>query len=130
MIARLSDAEITEMSSLVVDRSDVVVLDGPTVGMIMARAIEGAYGEMFNVGEVLVTECRVQVEGRDGWVMLQGSRPSAALGAATIDAALEAGRADRAAVDTLLGRLIASHDAEIAARQADLAATRVQFETQ
>jgi alpha-D-ribose 1-methylphosphonate 5-triphosphate synthase subunit PhnG len=132
MLARLSDAEISEVATLIPEPvvQDRVVVSEPTVGMIMARAIEGARGEVFNFGEVLVTECQVRIDRHEGWGMLMGSRKRGALTVATIDAAILAGRVASEPVDSLLARLIAVHDAEIAASQAQLAATRVQFETQ
>jgi len=132
MLARLSDSELADINgSIAMDTlAERVVIVEPTVGMVMARAIEGAHGEIFNVGEVLVTECQVRIERHEGWGMLMGSRPGAALAVATIDAAIVAGRLESAPVDVRLARLIATHDAELAGNQAALAATRVQFETQ
>jgi alpha-D-ribose 1-methylphosphonate 5-triphosphate synthase subunit PhnG len=132
LLARLSDSEITEIAGMIPEQvvRERIVVTSPTVGMIMARAVEGARGEVFNFGEVLVTECQVQVGRHEGWGMLMGSRTGAALAVATIDAAVSAGRMSADAVDTTLRRLIAVHDAEISACQAQLAATRVQFETQ
>ncbi|MDQ3442771.1 MAG: phosphonate C-P lyase system protein PhnG [Chloroflexota bacterium] len=132
MLARLSDSELAGVTHMIPVSSlaDRVVVVEPSVGMVMARAIEGAHGEVFNVGEVLVTECQVRIDRREGWGMLMGSRPNAALAVATIDAAIVAGRLDVTTVDARLALLIATHDAAIAASQADLAATRVQFETQ
>jgi alpha-D-ribose 1-methylphosphonate 5-triphosphate synthase subunit PhnG len=108
----------------------VAVVVEPTIGMVMARAVDGAQGETFNLGEVLVTECQVRIGDQEGWSMLMGSRPRAALAAATIDAAVAAGRAPVVEIDHLLSRFIAIQDADIAAQRAELAATRVQFETQ
>ena len=51
---------------------DVAVITPPTVGMVMARAQDGAKGEVFNLGEVLVTEARVSIAGREGWGMVLG----------------------------------------------------------
>lgn len=131
LIARLSDAEIADLAAMVATAGNLIVTDGPTVGMVMARVSEGAFGEVFNLGEVLVTECQVQVGGTDGWSMLQGSRARAAVNAAAVDAALAAGDSHlSSSVDAHLTHLIAQHDAVLAAGQAELAATRVQFETQ
>lgn len=132
MLARLSDSELADIAGMIPPSwlADRVVVVEPTVGMVMARAIEGAHGEVFNVGEVLVTECQVRIERHEGWGMLMGSRPNAALAAATIDAAIVAGHLDAPPVDARLARFIATHDAAIAASQAELVATRVQFETQ
>ena len=62
--------------------------------------------------------------------MLMGSRPHAALAAATIDAVLAGENAPTAAIDDVVARAIGIQDAHIVAQRADLAATRVQFETQ
>ncbi len=132
LLARLSDSELANIAGSIAAGilAERVVVVEPTVGMVMARAIEGARGEVFNVGEVLVTECQVRIDRHEGWAMVMGSRPNGALAAATIDAAVVAGRLEANPVDALLTRLIATHDAELAARQAELAATRVQFDTQ
>lgn len=135
LLARLADSELAELAGSIAPDvlADRVVIVEPTVGMIMARAIEGAHGEVFNVGEVLVTECQVQIDRHEGWAMVTGSRPRGALAAASLDAAVAAGRIDAAALATLderIARLIAGHDAAAVANQASLAATRVQFETQ
>lgn len=132
LLARLPDSEITEIAELVPYSTlqQRVVISEPTVGMIMARAIEGARGEVFNVGEILVTECQVRIDQAEGWSMLMGSRSAGALAVATLDAAIEAGRVPASLVDDVVQRLIAKQDAEIASAQAELASTRVQFETQ
>jgi alpha-D-ribose 1-methylphosphonate 5-triphosphate synthase subunit PhnG len=132
MLARLSDSELADLARLIPASTvgNRVVIVEPTVGMVMARAIEGAHGEVFNVGEVLVTECQVRIDRHEGWGMLMGSRPGATLAAATIDAAVVAGQVDAATLDARLRDLVTTHDAVLAASQAGLAATRVQFETQ
>lgn len=131
-LARLSDSELADIAGSIPAQALAgrVVVVGPTVGMVMARAIEGAHGEVFNVGEVLVTECQVRIDRHEGWGMLMGSRPTGALAAATIDAAIAAKRIDAQPVDRQLARTIATHDAALAAHQAELTATRVQFDTQ
>jgi alpha-D-ribose 1-methylphosphonate 5-triphosphate synthase subunit PhnG len=132
LLARLSDAELSELAAIATGNSpaELIVVTEPTVGMIMARAIEGAHGETFNLGEVLVTECQIRIGEHEGWAMLMGSRKKGALAAATIDAALAADESKATAVDPILTRFIAHYDIALAAEQAELAATRVQFETQ
>lgn len=131
-LARLSDSELASLGGMIPAAllADRVVLAEPMVGMVMARVIEGAHGEVFNAGEVLVTECQVRIGRHEGWGMVMGSRPSAALAIATIDAAIASGQLDPTPLDGRLAGIIAAHDAVVAASQAELAATRVQFETQ
>lgn len=107
---------------------DVAVISPPTVGMVMARAADGARGEVFNLGEVLVTEARVSVDGHEGWGMVIGRAPDHALSVAVVDAALEAGHPRRVAIERELQSLAAD-----AAQSADqewqrVAPTRVQFD--
>jgi alpha-D-ribose 1-methylphosphonate 5-triphosphate synthase subunit PhnG len=130
-LARLTDPELAELATLLTHRlDDVTVINGPTIGMIMARVVEDARNEIFNLGEILVTECHVQLGDDEGWAMLMGSRPTAALQAATIDAALAADPAAVQAVESRLLEFVAGHDAILAEQRAELAPTRVQFETQ
>jgi alpha-D-ribose 1-methylphosphonate 5-triphosphate synthase subunit PhnG len=108
---------------------EVEVISPPTVGMLMARAIDGARGETFNVGEVLVSEARVSVAGVEGWGMVLGSRRDHALAMAVVDANLEAGHPRGAAIERVLARLVAAAEQRQAADQQRVAPTRVRFET-
>jgi alpha-D-ribose 1-methylphosphonate 5-triphosphate synthase subunit PhnG len=132
LLARLPDQDLARLSNLATggSRGDITIVRPPTIGMVMARVQEGARGEVFNLGEVLITECMVSVSGVEGWSMLMGSRPQGALDAATIDAALDADARNRDAVETELLALIAATDAADAAERTRLDATRVQFDTQ
>lgn len=102
----------------------------PRLGMVMMRVHEDAHGEVFNLGEVLVTDCIATVDGEDGWSMFIGHRPEAARMAAAIDAALAASPDSAATVDAMLLGFV--EEAERARNQEHqkLAATRVQFDVQ
>jgi alpha-D-ribose 1-methylphosphonate 5-triphosphate synthase subunit PhnG len=132
LLAELPDSEIAEIAERAGLQAigEPVTISGPSVGMIMMRVVDGARGDLFNFGEVLVTECHVQVDGHEGWAMLMGSRPTAARNAATLDAAIAAGRIAPEPVDALVASLVARHEAERASERETLAATRVRFETQ
>lgn len=133
-IAQLTDAEIEQLASLVLQRNEPALrptlITPPTVGMVMARVAEGAHGDVFNFGEVLVTECHVRIGQSEGWSMVMGSRPVAALRAASIDAVLAGGEVDPAPLDQRLASLTQAREAAVRASRAHLAETRVQFETQ
>lgn len=132
LLACLPDADLERLAGLVVAETqpDLVVRQEPTVGMIMARAIDGARGEVFNLGEVLVSECQVSVGEHEGWSMLAGNRPRGVFWAAAIDAALAGGHASQERLDTELLALVAGQDNLRQAERDRLAATIVQFETQ
>jgi alpha-D-ribose 1-methylphosphonate 5-triphosphate synthase subunit PhnG len=130
-LAQAAAADARRLADIVLDGSlgEVQVLAPPTVGMVMARAIDGARSETFNLGEVLVSEARVSLAGREGWGMVMGSDASHALAAAIVDAGLEAGHAASARIDAELARLSAALEHDQAAEWQTVAPTRVHFET-
>lgn len=132
LLARLSDTELANLGALVFtgNEAEVVLQQAPTAGVIMARAIDGARGETFNLGEVLVTECQVAIGPHEGWGMLLGNRPTGSYWAAAIDAALAGGHPEQARIDAELDALVARQDEALQAERNRLAATMVQFETQ
>lgn len=63
------------------------IVRGPETGLVMARGRVGNVGDVFNVGEVLVTRCVVQLEEKilgHAWIM--GESPRHAELAALCDA--------------------------------------------
>lgn len=133
LLARLADSDLLALSRLVIgDHDEITWLTPPTLGMVMARAEDGARADVFNLGEVLVTECQLQVGPNEGWAMLLGNRPQGVFAAAAIDAVSGSTTAHPAlpALDARLQTLLAELDAIDAAERAALATTRVQFDTQ
>ncbi len=105
-------------------------LRGPETGLVMVRGRQGGDGAPFNLGEMTVTRCAVQLEdgtvghayvtGRDGW--------QAEL-AALADALLQDAAWHGSIHDAVIAPLAAAQ-AEAAAREARrAAATRVDFLT-
>jgi alpha-D-ribose 1-methylphosphonate 5-triphosphate synthase subunit PhnG len=130
-LAQAPAADAQRLAALVLDGSlgDVQVVSPPTVGMLMARAVDGARAETFNLGEVLVSEARVCIAGHEGWGMVMGSDAEHALAAAIVDAALEAGHAASPHVGRELLKLAAALEEAHAADWQHVAPTRVHFET-
>jgi alpha-D-ribose 1-methylphosphonate 5-triphosphate synthase subunit PhnG len=72
-------------------------LRGPEVGLVMVRAQAGGTGLRFNLGEITVTRCAVQLaDGTVGHACVGGRRPEHAERAAVLDALLQqpGGRAE------------------------------------
>jgi len=132
LLTRLPDDELRRLADLATsdDLGELSLITPPTIGMVMARAIEGARGEIFNLGEVLVTECLVSLGESEGWAMLMGSRPKGALAAATIDAAAVAGTRHIDRIDAEIVQMAEAIEAAQLAERRRLDATRVQFDTQ
>jgi alpha-D-ribose 1-methylphosphonate 5-triphosphate synthase subunit PhnG len=126
----ISETAATGLAERILDGSlgEVAVITPPTVGMIMARAQDGARGEVFNLGEVLVTEARVSIGGHEGWGMVLGRAADHALSIAVVDAGIEAGHPEGAAIERELLDLAAAHAEATAEEWAKVAPTRVQFD--
>ncbi|MFE7979807.1 phosphonate C-P lyase system protein PhnG [Streptomyces shenzhenensis] len=104
------------------------VVKAPEVGMVVLQVREPVEETRFYLGEVLVTECSVEVDGVPGWCMRADDDRVAALAGALLDAAAAASPAARAEVDALCAAVAERRAAEDAAEWADITATTVAFE--
>jgi alpha-D-ribose 1-methylphosphonate 5-triphosphate synthase subunit PhnG len=69
---------------------EVNVLSGPEVGMVMLTVREPVAEHRFQLGEVLVTQCTVEVAGATGWCVRGGDDRVSTLAAALLDGAAAA----------------------------------------
>lgn len=98
----------------------------PRPSLVMTRVRETVDGEVFNLGEVLVTSCEVILDGEPGWGMVMDHDSERALCAAVIDAASrreDAGELRKEIMDLLSE----ARDAR-RARWMSVRPTRVEFE--
>jgi alpha-D-ribose 1-methylphosphonate 5-triphosphate synthase subunit PhnG len=107
----------------------VLVLSGPKVAMVQLRIQESVADTVFNGGEVLVTETRLELNGVFGFGMVIGDQPEYATALAVLDAL---GRIDgphraymTAAIADLGRALTTKHQSEFAASNS----TKVAFDT-
>lgn len=75
------------MAEQCLENSEVEIKKPPEPVLMMVRVKETVDGEIFNLGEVLVTNCGVLLDGEPGWGIAMGDDPERALCAAVIDAA-------------------------------------------
>ena len=118
-----------ELSGLVSSRRAVLDVDAPRGALVMVKMRESAKNGLFYIGELLVTEAKVQVEGRIGLGIIAGDEPDAARELAVIDAACNAALEETSGWDTILLKeesRIAHREAVEAAR---VARTKVAFES-
>jgi alpha-D-ribose 1-methylphosphonate 5-triphosphate synthase subunit PhnG len=105
-------------------------LRGPEIGLAMVRGRVGGTGDPFNLGEMTVTRCAVQLaDGSIGHAYVGGRRPRQAELAAVADALLQDAARRPALLRQLIARLAAAaaERHRLAAEKA--AATKVEFFT-
>lgn len=101
----------------------------PETGMVMVRGRMGGDGAPFNLGEMTVTRCVVQLQdGSTGHSYVAGRSAEHAELAALADALLQGADADRWQLE-LIGPLQALQHKRAALRDSQAAATRVDFTT-
>ena len=108
---------------------DHAYLRAPEVGGVMVRGRAGATGAAFNLGEMTVTRCALQLgDGRVGHGYVQGRDKRHATQAALIDALMQGTEAERIR-SMILDPLSEAETARQTARAARADATKVDFFT-
>ncbi|MDP2210549.1 MAG: phosphonate C-P lyase system protein PhnG [Candidatus Aquicultor sp.] len=120
---------LQEVAEKVLDIAEVKVIKQPATGLVMMRARDSVEGIIFNVGEVLVTECEVELDGARGWGYMLGDEPAKALAVAVIDAAINAGHRFKDEMLRLLGEQREELERKRRVEFAMMDRTRVKFET-
>ncbi|HUN51323.1 MAG TPA: phosphonate C-P lyase system protein PhnG [Candidatus Sulfotelmatobacter sp.] len=133
-MAVLAKAKAGEVEALwpgaVADMPAYRRLRGPEIGLAMVRGRVGGTGNPFNLGEMTVTRCAVQLaDGSIGHAYVGGRRPRQAELAAVADALLQDATRRPALLQQLIAPLAAAaaERHRVAAEKA--AATKVEFFT-
>lgn len=123
----LARADAARLAALFPDLPDHALLRGPETGAVMVRGRQGGTGAPFNLGEMSVTRCSVQLaSGAVGHAHVQGRDKAHARRAAVIDALLQG---DDSLQTTVLKPLAEAEAARRHARAAKAGATKVEFFT-
>lgn len=67
----------------------------PEMGLTMVKVKDGVYKEKFYIGELLITECSVHLDGILGMGIVQGDDPERAYLMGVIDAAFNSEKVDK-----------------------------------
>lgn len=105
------------------------IIEKPNNGLVMLKMRENSKRSLFYLGEVLVTECKVEVEGVIGLGILNGLDEQKAYQLAVIDAACNAALAETDAWEVLLKQEQEVIQQRIQADYARTLQTKVNFET-
>lgn len=128
-MAVLAKAAPADLAALMPPLPDHALLRGPEVGAVMVRGRTGAVGAPFNLGEMTVTRCALQLaDGTVGHAVVQGRDKRHATHAAVVDALLQGPQADAIRAQ-IIAPLQAAQQAARTARAARAAATKVEFFT-
>lgn len=101
----------------------------PETGMAMVRGRMGGTGQAFNLGEMTVTRCVIQLpDGRAGYSYVAGRNKRHAELAAVADALLQ-GEENSALMSSLISPLAREQQEKRESRQARVAASKVDFFT-
>lgn len=127
LMARARPAELAAL--MPAPLPDHHILRAPEIGAVMLRGRMGATGAAFNMGEMTVTRCSLQLDGGAvGHAHVQGRDRSHALHAAIVDALMQGPLADETG-RRILAPLAGAEAARRATRAAKAAATKVEFFT-
>ncbi len=106
------------------------LLRAPETGLVMVQGRAGGTGAPFNLGEMTVTRCSVELpDGTVGHAYVAGRDARHAETAAVLDALLQEPGARATLEETVVEPLLAAGEARSRAARARAAATRVEFFT-
>lgn len=106
------------------------LLRAPETGLVMVRGRAGGTGAPFNLGEMTVTRCSVELpDGTVGHAYVVGRDARHAETAAVLDALLQQPGARAVLEETVVEPLLAAREARSRAARTRAAASRVEFFT-
>ena len=107
-----------------------IFLRQPEIGLTMVQARAGNTGQRFNLGEITVTRCAVQLEnGQHGFGYVAGRNPRHAELCAVFDALMKDEKTGRTLEQRLIEPLARKQSERRRAIQAKVAPTKVDFFT-
>ena len=129
ILAKVKTKDLDECWRKVKNLPDYKLLRAPEIGGAMVQGRLGATGDSFNLGEMTVTRCSVQLEtGEIGHGYIQGREKEAAKKVAVLDAIMQGTR--RHEVESLvIVPLTRLYHQEKEASSKKAAATKVEFFT-
>lgn len=98
-------------------------------GLVMLKMRENSQRSLFYIGEVLVTECKVEINGVIGMGILNGIDEQQAYRLAVIDAAYNAALPETKGWKVLLNKELQAVEERKQQEYARILQTRVKFET-
>lgn len=132
LLARARRSELEDAWAALPESVSFSHMRRPECGLVMVRGRTGGTGNPFNMGEMTVTRCVVQLDEPPheiGFAYIAGRDLRHAELAAAFDAILQQRREGASVEDVLLNAIRSRLNGEQEERTADVAATRVDFFT-
>jgi alpha-D-ribose 1-methylphosphonate 5-triphosphate synthase subunit PhnG len=117
------------LAKQITERYPVVTVEEPNHGLVMIKARESAQRSLFYLGEVFITECKVQLQQVIGLGIVKGHEPELAYELAVIDAAYQARLPEVEDWQVLLEQEEGNISAQTRSYQQKVLQTKVDFET-
>ena len=118
-----------KLSEEIEGKYDVKTIEEPNSGLVMLKMRENSKRALFYLGEVIVVEAKVEVEGKLGIGIVTGNNEELAYWLAVIDAAFNAELAETKTWEELLQQEAEELYASLAEESERILRTKVNFET-
>jgi alpha-D-ribose 1-methylphosphonate 5-triphosphate synthase subunit PhnG len=129
-LALAPETRLREAWESLSDQPQYKIVRGPETGLVMVRARAGNSGERFNLGEMTVTRCTVNVgDGVMGHAFITGLNHEHARLAAVFDALLQLPGRGEVLRRTLISPLQKERQRHLARRKGEVQSSRVDFFT-
>ena len=105
----------------------IQVVRHPAVGTTMIRAEDSVEGQPFFLGEALITECELNIDGQPGFGMCLGDEPVRSYCMAFLDALLSLSDSRQSRVEAFLSEQAAIIEGHVRAEHDLIQRTKVDF---
>lgn len=86
ILSSISTEKLKEYCDVILEKGSFQMVKKPSIGLIMMRAKESVQQSVFNIGEILVTECTVKIDNTVGYGVVSGREEERAKYLAILDA--------------------------------------------
>ena len=118
-----------KLSEKIEENYTVKIVEEPSLGLVMVKIRETAKKSLFCMGEVLVTEAKVLIEGKLGIGIACGNKPELAFYLGVVDAAYNAELEETKAFEEILLCEEVKINEKIKKHEAKIFMTKVNFES-
>lgn len=128
----LAHTKVEKLEGIVEELSkkyEISKVKEPEMGLVMVKVKDGVYQEKFYIGEVLITECSVHLNGSLGMGIIQGDEPKKAYAMAVIDAVFNNDEIDKTELIDILKVWEEEIEDSYIEEKAMVEGSKVKFET-